>query len=446
MNERDFHPQFDRRRVELSMRRLPNDFRRMTDKYFTRTRLILEHLDYNPWMVGQIFARVKGGGTAKLAGVFDFLACFMKYSNFVKNGGRIWALPEGATFQSTDTVIVAEGHAQDWVELETVYLGLLSAATTQVNMGIVEINLGDVENKMRQIIRALRRRDRRFPPSDVTYFGARHYHPFADEFIYLACRKAGIRFCSTDGAAHLDEDEGYGTTPHVLESLMRYRHGEEQAVVTAIRYFDEIIDPRVRRVSLVDYRNKELDDAALVIKELGSRLHSFRLDTAGENVAQGAIPTFTSPEAKDWLDTGRYLPNAEDPIAPFWVGRGVTVSAAYALKHWQRVCGFQGSPAMLTSGFSNVSKVHAFVDAEALLNEDLLSGGIGVGEVAPGIFFKMDAMAIGDNPEQLTIVHKAGRPPKANWALLPALGDFSGNPLNPYARIGLTQSSKERIS
>ena len=69
----------------------------------------------------------------------------------------------------------------------------------------------------------------------------------------------------------------------------------------------------------------------------------------------------------------------------------------------------------------------------------IFSGGIGAGEVYPGIFYKMDAIGFGESDSDLTVMHKVGRPPNPNWNLLPALGDFAGNPGNPFSRLGCKQ-------
>ena len=66
--------------------------------------------------------------------------------------------------------------------------------------------------------------------------------------------------------------EPSGTMPHALILIM----GD---TVEATKAFDEVIDPKVKRVSLIDTFNDEKVEAIRVAEALGKRLYGVRLDT-----------------------------------------------------------------------------------------------------------------------------------------------------------------------
>ena len=72
--------------------------------------------------------------------------------------------------------------------------------------------------------------------------------------------------------AELIGEEPSGTMPHALILIM----GD---TVEATRAFDEVIDPKVKRVSLIDTFNDEKIEAIRVAEALGKKLFGVRLDT-----------------------------------------------------------------------------------------------------------------------------------------------------------------------
>jgi nicotinate phosphoribosyltransferase len=73
-------------------------------------------------------------------------------------------------------------------------------------------------------------------------------------------------------SAELIGESPSGTIPHALVLMMG-------GVVSALTAFDEIIDPAVRRVALVDTFSDEKTEALTVAEALGDRLFAVRLDT-----------------------------------------------------------------------------------------------------------------------------------------------------------------------
>ena len=409
-------PGFDVRRIELARRSLPDIPDRITDVYFLRTLQILKAKGLNPWIRAQVFIR-RGPGI--VSGIYEALAVLCHYTDFVQNGGRVWALEEGESYDSCETVLLMEGWAQDFVHLETIYLGVISAATTLVNVGVGELDLGGVRRRVQEIVRATQHPI--YGRRPVTYFGARHYSWRADGVITRACFDGGAVACSTDAGALVVGDKAVGTIPHVLQAILAADLGEENAVLESTRAFHDVVDPRIPCVALVDYRNREVTDGVAVARELGSALWAERIDTHGGVVAEGGIPDLESPEAAQWRRAGRYLPSPKDPLAKYWYGPGVTISAVYALRRALDEAGFSRCGIFLTSGFAYPEKVRAFTMAEELLGVKLYDG-LGVGEVHPGYFATMDVVSVGKDPSTLRDSHKAGRPYRPNPRLLPAIG------------------------
>jgi len=72
--------------------------------------------------------------------------------------------------------------------------------------------------------------------------------------------------------AELIDEEPSGTMPHALILIM----GD---TVEATKAFDEVVHPKVKRVSLIDTFNDEKIEAIRVAEALGKRLFGIRLDT-----------------------------------------------------------------------------------------------------------------------------------------------------------------------
>src|SRR3989344_4197707 len=259
------------------MKRLPPDYKQYTDAYFLRSLEILQKEQLNPFVRAQIFIR-KGPG--KVYGILEACGLQDKFSTLKKNGGIVYALQEGDIYSSDETIMILEGKVQDIIPFETILLGVISAETTKEN-DKTEIDLAVVTNKMQEIASLVGDRM-------VIYFGARHWRYDEDAMIASAAFAGGATGASTDIGARAHGQKGVGTIPHALECLYAWKFGMENAVVQATKAFDRVIDPKVSRVALIDFANREIDDSLSCANVLGKKLYGVRVDTCGENIIQGA--------------------------------------------------------------------------------------------------------------------------------------------------------------
>jgi nicotinate phosphoribosyltransferase len=350
----------------------------------------------NPYVRAQVFIR-KGPGV--VMAMDEALKFIDQNSDLVKNGGKVYALNDGDEYSSKETQMIIEGNIQDFVTLETCYLGILSSGVTKLNDN-VDVDLDDVTVRTRAVVN-------RVGDRPVLYFGARHWHYERDAEIAKAAFDGGAVAASTDVGAETFGGVGVGTIPHVLENVYAYKFGKDRAVVEATKAFDKHIDVQVPRVALIDYNNKEIDDALACCEEVDS-LSGVRVDTCGENVMQGAY----RQEPEDLQEVfGRDIAIPEKD-KKFWFGNGVNISGVYALKKALNDNGYENIDVVLTSGFGKVEKVDAFRRAEELLEMKLFDG-IGAGTFFHSRAATMDVVGVYD---------------KGDWKAMSKVGrEFSGN-------------------
>src|SRR3989338_3242434 len=111
-------------KIQTKKFNLPKESQPYADKYFLRTGEVLRAEGINPWVRAQVMIR---NGPGQIYGVDETLSVLEKYSPLVQNGGRVYALEEGANYSPRETLMLIESPIQDIVELETMYLGVLSA-------------------------------------------------------------------------------------------------------------------------------------------------------------------------------------------------------------------------------------------------------------------------------------------------------------------------------
>src|SRR5262249_23714024 len=106
----------------------------------------------------------------------------------------------------------------------------------------------------------------------VVSFGARRMHPALAPMIERNAFIGGCDGVAVTKSAELIDADPDGTIPHALVLLF----GD---TVRALSAFNEVVDPKVRRVALIDTLQDEKFEAIRVAEALGKDLYGVRLDT-----------------------------------------------------------------------------------------------------------------------------------------------------------------------
>jgi len=352
---------------------LPESHVPYTDKYFLRTNEILEKENINPRISMKVFCRGKG----PTAGLDEAVEILIAYSDLEKQNGEIWITPK-KTFSNTEPLMIVKGPVRSFVELETMYLGVLSAAISKA-AGIAPPDLPKITEKLKRLKTI-------YQDIPIIYFGARHYHWSLDNSIAYAALKGGAVQTSTDTGSSNIGQKGVGTTPHLLTIVLASIHGIENATLKTAELFDKHMPLEIPRVTLVDTFNRELTDSLAVAQYFGTRKNAFRLDTCGENIAESGS-----------LYNGKKAP---DPT--FQTGTGVTIEATVNMRNNLIKNGYgESTEIFLSSGFGDETKARAFVDAHYEYKEKTgytLFTGVGIGEISRARFCTADIFEVDGRP------------------------------------------------
>jgi nicotinate phosphoribosyltransferase len=354
---------------------LPENHEEFTDKYFLRSREILEQEGLNPEVAVKVFSR----GEGEIAGLEEAEAIVDKYSESDETELHV---TEAEEFETKDPLMVLKGPAQDVIDLETMYLGAVSHGLTEAHPDHETVDpeeFGEAVGEVTDIYDV-----------PLLEFGARHYHWSDTADLARAAYDNGAVATSTDVGAATFGEEGIGTTPHALTIILGEEYGEDNATRKTAELFDQHMDEEIPRTTLVDTWNQEIDDALETAEYFEDRDvdYGFRVDTCGENIAQGGRP--------------------EDPEAgPYETGTGVRIESVKALKDALRENGYDDADIVLSSGFGNPEKAEAFHQANVEYEEkngEQLFDAVGAGAFSDGIHATADIYEI--NGEEFS---KVGR-------------------------------------
>lgn len=221
-----------------------------TDIYFRRTEEVLRKLGVHKCVTAAVAAASfpGGAGWAVATGVDDALAVMEGLPLDVE------AVEEGTLIRPGDPVMQITGDYLEFCVLETAILGYLCQQS-----GIAT--------------RAARCRKAAGDRALVS-FGARRMHPALAPIIERNAYIGGCDGVSVVLAAELLGIQPSGTMPHALIIVL----GD---ITEAVRRYDEIIDPAVPRVALVDTFCDEKAESLRAAETIGERLSAVRLDTPG---------------------------------------------------------------------------------------------------------------------------------------------------------------------
>ncbi|NIR42700.1 MAG: nicotinate phosphoribosyltransferase [Gemmatimonadetes bacterium] len=221
----------------------------VTDVYFQRTAEILDARGVDGYVRAEFTAK-------SLPDDWDWavFAGLAEVEHLLEGTDvNVRAMEEGAVFRPYEPVLEIQGSYREFGVYETSALGLICQAS-----GIAT--------------RAARCRLAAGPDRGVISFGARRMHPAIAPMIERAAYLGGCDGVAAVASAELLGIEPTGTMPHALVLVM----GD---TVKATLAFDEVIDPGVPRVSLIDTFSDEKFAALEVAEALREKLSAVRLDT-----------------------------------------------------------------------------------------------------------------------------------------------------------------------
>ena len=220
----------------------------VTDIYFERTKKILKAKGIDVSVRAELVAKglPSNWPWAVLAGVEECAEVLKDLPVDVR------MMKEGTIFGANQPVMEISGKYLDFGQYETTLLGLICQASGIATMAA--------------------RCKKAAGTKEVISFGARRMHPTIAPLIERNAYIGGCDGVSAGLGAKLIGKEPVGTMPHALILIM----GD---TVKATKAFDEVIEPKVRRVSLIDTFNDEKIEALNVARELGDKLNAVRLDT-----------------------------------------------------------------------------------------------------------------------------------------------------------------------
>ncbi len=230
-----------------------------SDKYFTRTREVLQRDGASPDVTVQVYTK----HDALLGGIDEAIAILRLCSDDWE-ALTVRALYDGDPVTPWEVVLEIEGPYQHFAHLETLYLGVLARRTR-------------VGTNTRRVVEAAK-------PKDVMFFPARHDHWMVQTGDGYAAHIAGAIGVSTDAQASWWGSEGIGTVPHGLIAA----YGGD-TVLASRKYLEHVVD-ETRLVTLVDFENDCVRTALEVADALGPRLYGVRLDTSELLVDTSVVP------------------------------------------------------------------------------------------------------------------------------------------------------------
>lgn len=221
---------------------------KIADVYFARTLEILKAKKIDKWVRAEFTAKKLPceWPWAVLAGIEECVELFKNLKISVR------AMKEGTVFYPYQPVLELEGMYSDFGLYETTFLGLICQAS-------------GIATKAARCKKLAGERK-------VISFGARRMHPTLAPMIERSAYIGGIDGVAVAMSAELIDEEPVGTMPHALILIL----GD---TVEALKAFHEVIDPKVKRVALVDTFGDEKFESVRVAEALGRDLYAVRLDT-----------------------------------------------------------------------------------------------------------------------------------------------------------------------
>ena len=221
---------------------------KITDVYFERTLRIIKAKGVNPRVKAEFIAKSLPNGWpwAVFAGLEEAVILLKTLPIKVRS------FKEGTVFYPYEPVMEVEGRYQDFCVYETAMLGLICQAS------------GIATKAARFKLLAGER--------PVISFGARRMHPILSTMIERNAYIGGCDGVSVVKSGEVIGEDPIGTMPHALIICMG-------STVDAIKAYDEVLAPEIRRVALIDTFLDEKFECLNVADALGKKLYAVRFDT-----------------------------------------------------------------------------------------------------------------------------------------------------------------------
>jgi nicotinate phosphoribosyltransferase len=221
---------------------------RVTDVYFEKTEKILRAKRIDREVRAEFIAKrlPTNWPWAVFAGVEECAAVLKNLPVDVR------IMKEGTIFHPYEPVMEIHGKYLNFGRYETALLGLICQASGIATMAA-------------RCRKAAGKRT-------VLSFGARRMHPAVAPLVERNAYIGGCDGVSVDLGARLVGKEAVGTMPHALILIIGN-------TVEATLAFHEVVEPHVKRVSLIDTFNDEKIEALNVAQAMGENLFAVRLDT-----------------------------------------------------------------------------------------------------------------------------------------------------------------------
>jgi len=220
----------------------------VTDIYFVRTREILRarNIRKKVRMEFHVTKLPRNYEWAVFAGLEEVLYVLKD------KPVTVYAMPEGTLFKPGEPLMIIEGYYDDFAVYETAILGILR-------------HYSSVATKAARIKRLAM-------DKKILFFGLRAVHPAIAPAMDRAAYIGGVDAVSGAASSKYLGLKPQGTMPHALVLVL----GNQ---VEAWKAFDEVVEPDVPRIMLVDTLYDEREEALMAAKLLGERLYGVRLDT-----------------------------------------------------------------------------------------------------------------------------------------------------------------------
>lgn len=221
---------------------------KITDVYFERTLRILKSKGINPVVKAEFIAKSLPDNWrwAVLAGMEEVAHLLEHIPVSVR------AMREGTVFYPYEPVMEIEGRYQDFCVYETALLGLICQAS-------------GVATKSARFKKLAGERL-------VVSFGARRMHPILAPMLERNAYIGGCDGVAVIRSAEIIGEDPMGTMPHALIICFG-------STVEAMKAYDDVLEPKLKRVALIDTFLDEKFEALNVAEAMKGKLFGVRLDT-----------------------------------------------------------------------------------------------------------------------------------------------------------------------